>query len=153
MTLKSVLPAWQESLIFILLSGVEKYQVFSPASQNWTVFKQEREPVFFFFFQLRRVVCPWWTRTLTEIFMNNYSSKTLLATFQSTRSRSFDRCVWTLSSWCFSEKETPAASAVTSYSLTLLSLFFLQLEAEPAGSSFCVSSRLCSAPCSAAQQL
>lgn len=149
--LVSVLPAWQDSLVFILLSDVEKCQVFTPASQNWTVFKHRRTENLFF--QLRKVIWPWWMKTFTEIIMNNYSSKPLLATFRSsfhqTTKPRLAPTVWTLSSWCFGEKEAPAASAGHIILINASVFVFLATgtrEAEPAGSSFCVSPQLRSAP-------
>lgn len=85
--------------------------------------------------------------------MNNYSSKTLLATFQSSFHQNTKPqpalTVWMLSSWCFGEKETPAASASHIVLINASVFVFLATgthRVEPAGSSFRVSSQLRSAP-------
>lgn len=111
--LESVLLAWQDSLTFILLSVVEMYRVFSPASQNWTVFKHlETDKPVFFSAEMSRFT-PMNKNAQRKKILNNYSSKSLLATFQS----SFHHNTKLLQ-----------LLQVTLDSLTLLSMFFLQLE-------------------------
>lgn len=120
---ESVLLTWQDSLTFILLSVVEIYQLFSPASQNWTVFKHLKtdKPVFFFSTEMSR---------LTPMNKNAQQKKSWiitvqnLATFQSSFHHNMKR--WACGASV--KRKLLQLLQVTLDSLTLLSLFFLQLE-------------------------